>query len=48
MQIVGMESGSLLRDWFRMMKQSRIDNIKSGKTKVVSLETVFAKAGIGV
>ena len=31
-----------------LVADKRIDNIKSGKTKVVSLETVFAKAGIGV
>lgn len=31
-----------------MVADKRIDNLKSGKTKVVSLEEVFAKAGISV
>ena len=31
-----------------MVADKRIDNIKSGKTKVVSLETVFKQAGIDV
>ena len=31
-----------------IVADKRIDNIKSGKTKVVSLETVFKQAGINV
>lgn len=31
-----------------MVADKRIDDLKSGKTTVVSLEDVFAKAGIGV
>lgn len=31
-----------------ILADKRIDNIKSGKTKVVPLEEVFAKAGIDV
>ena len=31
-----------------MIADKRIDDLKSGKTKVVSLEEVFAKAGIDV
>lgn len=31
-----------------MVADKRIDNLKSGKTKVVSLEEVFEKAGISV
>ena len=31
-----------------MIADKRIDNLKSGKTKVVSLEDVFAQAGIDV
>jgi predicted transcriptional regulator len=31
-----------------MIADKRIDNLKSGKTKVVPLEEVFAKAGIDV
>lgn len=31
-----------------MVADKRIDNLKSGKTKVVPLEEVFAKAGIDV
>lgn len=31
-----------------MVADKRIDNLKSGKTKAVSLEEVFAKAGIDV
>ena len=31
-----------------MVADKRIDNLKSGKTKVVSLEEVFSKAGIDV
>ena len=31
-----------------MVADKRIDNLKSGKTKVVPLEVVFAQAGINV
>ena len=31
-----------------MVADKRIDNLKSGKTTVVALEEVFAKAGISV
>ena len=31
-----------------MVADKRIDNLKSGKTKVIPLEDVFAKAGINV
>ena len=31
-----------------MVSDKRIDNLKSGKTEVVSLEDVFKKAGIDV
>jgi predicted transcriptional regulator len=31
-----------------MIADKRIDNLKNGKTKVVPLEVVFAKAGINV
>lgn len=31
-----------------MIADKRIDNLKNGKTKVVPLEKVFAKAGINV
>ena len=31
-----------------MVADKRIDNLKSGKTKAVSLEDVFAQAGIDV
>jgi predicted DNA-binding protein len=31
-----------------MVADKRIDNLKSGKTQVVSLEEVFEKAGINV
>lgn len=31
-----------------MVADKRIDNLKSGKTKAVSLEEVFAQAGIDV
>ena len=31
-----------------MVSDKRIDNLKSGKTQVVSLEEVFKKAGISV
>ena len=31
-----------------MLADKRIDNLKSGKTKVISLEDVFAKAGLDV
>jgi len=31
-----------------MVADKRIDNLKSGKTKVIPLEEVFAKAGINV
>ncbi|RUM55685.1 MAG: CopG family transcriptional regulator [Nautilia sp.] len=31
-----------------IVADKRIDNLKSGKTKVVSLEEVFKKAGINV
>ena len=31
-----------------MIADKRIDNLKSGKTKVVPLEEVFAQAGINV
>lgn len=31
-----------------MIADKRIDNLKNGKTKVVPLEEVFAKAGIDV
>ena len=31
-----------------MVADKRIDNLKSGKTKVVPLEEVFAQAGINV
>jgi len=31
-----------------MVSDKRIDNLKSGKTKVVPLEVVFAQAGINV
>jgi len=31
-----------------MVADKRIDNLKSGKTKVVPLEVVFAEAGINV
>jgi predicted DNA-binding protein len=31
-----------------MVADKRIDNLKSGKTKVIPLEEVFAKAGIDV
>ncbi|MCK5519922.1 MAG: ribbon-helix-helix protein, CopG family [Candidatus Marinimicrobia bacterium] len=31
-----------------IVADKRIDNIKSGKTKIVSLETVFKQAGINV
>jgi len=31
-----------------MLADKRIDDLKSGKTKVVPLEEVFAKAGINV
>lgn len=31
-----------------MIADKRIDNLKNGKTKVVPLEEVFAKAGINV
>ena len=31
-----------------MIADKRIDNLKSGKTKVVSLQDVFAQAGIDV
>ena len=31
-----------------MIADKRIDNLKSGKTKVIPLENVFAQAGINV
>ncbi len=31
-----------------MVADKRIDNLKSGKTKVIPLEVVFAQAGINV
>jgi len=31
-----------------MIADKRIDNLKSGKTKIISLEAVFAQAGINV
>ncbi len=31
-----------------MIADKRIDNLKNGKTKIISLEEVFAKAGINV